>query len=294
MQPSIVAFGEPDDDRVRAVLPQLYQLGINTLTEDKLEQRFSAYFEYLGRLRFAYSWPESLRKEYLSEPLVQALLQTACSDANAVVAGAESHSDHVLRTALRILGMKSNCRFVCSSTLVIRPGEQPPLSFADCSVVAEPKVSELATIAAEAAHSHVHFTGENPVVAFISFSTGGEREHYRIRIVREALQEFQRKHPHIESFGEMQLDAALDPYTAARKCPHIDGAGKANVLIFPNMDAGNIAFKMARHLAGCKTVGPIVHGLKKPLIILPRSCNEHDILNSALAVNKEIQFDAQL
>ncbi|GBD91754.1 phosphate acetyltransferase [bacterium BMS3Abin04] len=199
--------------------------------------------------------------------------------ADASVGGSASPTADVLRAAIQCVGMPEGISIVSSLFLMIFP--QRVFSFADCAVVPDPDVSQLADIAISTADNHKKLTGEEPYVAMLSFSTKGSAKHELIDKVVEATNVVKNKRPDLNIDGELQFDAAIIDSVGQKKAPGSPVAGRANVLIFPDLQAGNIGYKIAQRLGGAAAVGPIVQGLKKPLFDLSRGCSVEDIVNTA-------------
>ncbi len=199
--------------------------------------------------------------------------------ADGSVAGSASPTANVLRAAIQCVGMPEGISIVSSLFLMVFPGRV--FSFADCAVVPNPDAAQLADIAISTADNHKKLTGEEPYVAMLSFSTKGSAKHELIDKVVEATNLAKEKRPDLTIDGELQFDAAIVDSVGRKKAPDSPVAGRANVLIFPDLQAGNIGYKIAQRLGGAEAIGPIVQGLKKPLFDLSRGCNVDDIVNTA-------------
>lgn len=208
----------------------------------------------------------------------------ALGEAEACVAGAAHPTADVLRAALWVIGLAPGIPLLSSAFYMILPDERV-LTFTDCGVVPEPDAEELAHIALAAVGDRRRLIGDAPRVAFLSYSTHGSAGGRSVELVREAAARFRVLAPGIPADGELQVDAALEPMVAASKAPGSAVAGRANVLVFPNLDAGNIGYKLVQRLAGAVALGPMLQGLARPMADLSRGATSDDIVEvAALAV----------
>lgn len=229
------------------------------------------------------------------DPLFQAAARVREGLADCFVAGASRTTADVLRAALWLIGLKPGFTRVSSFFLMVIParGSAPErvMVFADCGVVPDPDAAQLAEIGILAADHFGRLTGEVPHTAFLSFSTRGSASHPRVDKVREAVDRARALRPDLHIDGELQADAAIDPAVASRKAKDSVVAGHANVLVFPDLDSGNIGYKLVQRLGGAEAYGPILMGLAHQANDLSRGCSADDVVEvsviaSALAEGK--------
>ncbi len=240
----------------------------------------------LARWASARSRNESEARSFATNPLAFANALVALGEADACIAGAVHTTADVLRWSLRLIGAESASQSVSGAFYLVAPtGGQPwpheVLTFSDCGVIPEPTVEQLSDIAIAAATDRVRIVGDEPLIAFLSFSTRGSAEAASVLRVRQAVALTRARRPDLWVDGELQADAALDTLVAARKAAGSPVAGRANILIFPSLDAGNIAYKLVQYLSGATAIGPVVQGLRKPSLDLSRGATASDIVHAA-------------
>ena len=252
---------------------------VDPATSDKT----AAYIDKLVELRSKKGMtPEQAKEILLNQYLYYGVMMVKMGDADGMVSGACHSTADTLRPCLQILKTKPGTKLVSAFFLMEVPncefGENGTFVFADCGLNQDPNPEELAAIAASSAESFRSLVGAEPKVAFLSHSTKGSAKHALVDKVVEATKIAREQNPDLKLDGEMQLDAAIVPSVGEAKAPDSDVAGKANVLIFPNLDAGNIGYKLVQRLAKAEAYGPVTQGIAAPVNDLSRGCSADDIV----------------
>lgn len=280
--PRRIVFAETEDERIRRAIRELTERHLAIafdVREPEGSSRFDEYVETFYTLRKHKGISYDGARAALRDPLMFAAMMVRHGDADGSVAGAVRTTADVLRAAILCVGTAPGIETVSSSFYMVLEGGV--LTFTDASVVPDPTPAQLADIAEAAAAARGKIVGDQARIAFLSFSTHGSAEAPAVDKVRQATEILRARRPDLVLDGELQADAALVPAVAQRKAPGSPVAGEANVLVFPNLDAGNIGYKLVQRLAGGAAIGPILQGLAKPCNDLSRGAAVDDIVNVA-------------
>lgn len=257
---------------------------INPETYDKIAEFENFFFE--KRKSKGISFEDA--KKNVRNPLFFGALLVQFKYVNGMVAGAANTTGDVLRAALQVIGVKKGLKTVSSSFIMVAPnflgqGDKVFL-FGDCAVVPDPTADQLADIAISTAQTRRALIGDEPKVALLSFSTKGSAKHDLVDKVLDAKKIIEERVVDFEFDGELQLDAAVVEKVGKSKAPNSKVAGNANVLIFPDLQAGNIGYKLVQRFANAEAIGPVIQGLAAPVCDLSRGCSVEDIVNTSALV----------
>ena len=279
----VTLLGNPDEVRKVAAETGTDLTGV-AIIDPATSEKSAAYAELLYELRKAKGMtPEQATELVTKNPLYYGAVMLKAGDADGMVAGAINSTGNVLRPALQIIKTAPGIKVVSSCFIMELPdpkwGDNGVMIFGDCAVIPNPTAEELAAIAIASAASGKQLVDINPRVTMLSFSTKGSAKHENVTKVQEATKLAHELAPDLQLDGELQADAALVESVGQLKSPGSTVAGHANVLVFPDLQAGNIGYKLVQRLAGAEAIGPIIQGLAKPVSDLSRGCSVDDIVS---------------
>lgn len=278
----IILIGNPKEITAKAEELGLKNISKATILDTTKPENVKPYCDLLYNLRKNKGMTEEQAAETVKNPLYIASLMLKNGDADGEVAGAMNSTGNVLRPALQIVKTRKGISTVSGAFLMLtnneQYGEQGVFLFADCAVTPVPTAQQLAEIACSTADSARALAGYEPKIAMLSFSTKGSASHEVVDKVVEATRIAKEMNPALQIDGELQADAAIVPSVAKSKAKGSDIAGQANVLVFPNLEAGNIAYKLVQRISNSQAIGPILHGMAAPINDLSRGCNIDDVI----------------
>ena len=276
----IILIGNEEEVKQRASQNNIDLTGA-TIIDPKTSDKYEEYVNQFYELRKAKGMTLEKAKETILEPIYFGMMMVKQGDSDGLVSGACHSTANTLRPALQILKTAPGTKLVSAFFAMVVPncedGENGVFIFGDSGLVENPTAEELSEIAISSSKSFHQLTGKEPKVAMLSYSTYGSAHSELTEKVVEATKLLKEKEPNLICDGELQLDAAIVPEIAASKAPGSPVAGKANTLIFPNLDAGNIGYKLVQRLAKAEAYGPLCQGIAKPVNDLSRGCNSDDI-----------------
>lgn len=289
----IILLGDEQTIMESAEKNGLQNISKATIVNPKVHKKKKQYTELLVELRKKKGMTYEQASVLVEDPLYLACLMIKNGDADGEIAGAQNTTGDVLRPALQIIKTLPGVKVVSGAFIMFTQthqyGENGVLLFADCAVMPNPNAEELASIAVSSAKTMQSLVNVEPRVAMLSFSTKGSAEHEMIDKVREATRIAKEMDSNLQIDGELQADAALVPSVGSSKAPGSLIAGKANVLVFPTLESGNIGYKLVQRLGNAQAVGPVLQGMAAPVNDLSRGCSIEDIYNMiAITANQAI------
>jgi phosphate acetyltransferase len=288
----IILLGNQTEINAKAV-----ELGVDiagaTIVDPKTDQKRPIYAEKMLEIRKSKGLTLEEANQLLNDPLYFGPMMIKCGDADGELAGAINATGDVLRPAFQYIKTLPGCSVVSGAFLMFvdqKFGHDGILIFSDCAVMPDPDAKQLAEIAVSSANTAKAIVGLEPRVAMLSFSTMGSAKHPLVDKVVEATKLAKEMAPELMIDGEMQLDAALIKEVGELKAPNSKVAGKANVLVFPGLESGNIGYKLVQRLAGAEAIGPVLQGMAAPINDLSRGCSVSDIVNMVAVTANQAAF----
>lgn len=274
---SVITLGKEEKIRSYAEKHGIELSGVRIIDQEKSD-KLSDFTNIFYNLRKKKGITIEQAKETIKKDLFFSAMMVKEGMADGSVSGSLASTADVLRAGIQCIGAVEGISIVSSFFLMVKP--EKTYTFADCAVVPVPDAKQLADIAISTADNHKKLTDEEPYIAMLSFSTKGSANHESIDKVTEATKFVKEKRPDLNVDGELQFDTAVVDSVGLKKAPGSNVAGRANVLIFPDLNAGNIGYKLAQRWGKVEAIGPLVQGLKKPFFDLSRGCSVDDIVNN--------------
>tara|TARA_B100000029_G_scaffold507612_2_gene592682 strand:+ start:2079 stop:2993 length:915 start_codon:yes stop_codon:yes gene_type:complete len=277
-----IVLPEIKDSRIVEASKALTELGFCIVDPSKIYDRKKDLIKNIINKKFLENWNNEMVESYFEDLNNLSLVALNQGEVDCLITGASTSTAEVIRSSIRLVGIEKKTQWITSMFYMISPDYKNTFTYADCAVIPDPNEKQLCTIAYESAKNHKLLSNQEPHVAFLSFSTNSSAEHYTIKKIQKAIKLFKKKHPNIICDGEIQFDAAINESVDLRKNNKSILRGKANVFIFPDLNSGNISYKITQYLAGYSAWGPLLSGFNRPIHDLSRGCTVEDIVCIAM------------
>ena len=288
----IILIGNPDEVKAKAAELGLKNIDKATIVDPLNHDKIEEYTDMLVEIRKSKGLTREQASELVRNPLYLSVMMIKAGDAEGEVAGADNFTGDVLRPAFQIVKTVPGVSVVSGAFVMIldepKFGEDGMMVFADCAVHPDPTAQELAEIAVATGRTTKSLLGIEPRIAMLSFSTKGSAKHEFVDKVVEATALAQKMAPEMKFDGELQVDAAIIPAIGQKKAPGSEIAGNANVFVFPDLQSGNIGYKLVQRFAGAEAIGPILQGMAAPINDLSRGCSVSDIVNMVAITSNQV------